>query len=41
MSVQKTIDKKISLVIFEPWYDRKVTDSVYQGYLKDLTPLFN
>jgi len=41
MSVQKTIDKKIRLVIFEPWYDRKVTNSVYKGYLKDLTPLFN
>ena len=41
INVQKTIDKKINLMIFEPWYDRKVTNSIYQNYLKNLTPLFN
>ena len=41
VNVQQTIDKKISLVIFEPWYDRKVTNSIYQNYLKALNPIFN
>ena len=35
-NVQKTIDNKLKLLIFEPWYDTKVTPNIFQNYLKEL-----